>query len=246
MGIEIKGKVALITGANRGIGKTIAEVFLKNGASKVYLAVRDTDSTADLVSQYGDKAVPVHVDMSDEKSIIDLAATASDAQVVVNNAGILIPANPLSENAIDALKQEMDVNVYGLIRMAQAFTPVLEKNSDSALIQLNSVASIKNFADFTTYSASKAASYSITQSLRDYLTPKGITVISVHPGPILTDMAKTAGLDEMGEPPELVADGIIAALKSGQFHLFPDSMARDFERAYKGYADAFVEAPVEA
>ena len=115
----------------------------------------------------------------------------------------------------------MDMNVSGLVRIAQAFAPVLKKNGGGALIQLNSLASIKCFAPFATYSASKAAAYSITQALRDILKEQGTTVVSVHPGPIATDMADTAGIGEIAEPPSIVADSILEALDKGEFHAFP-------------------------
>ena len=108
-------------------------------------------------------------------------------------------------------------------------------------MQLNSVASIKNFTGFSTYSASKAAAYSLTQGLRDQLAPKGITVLSVHPGPIATDMGKKAGF-EVADPSSSVSEGIVASLKAGDFHLFPDTVAKQFEGAYQGFADAIINA----
>ena len=90
----------------------------------------------------------------------------------------------------------MEINVGGPIRMAQAFAPVLKQNGGGALIQLSSVASIKNFVPFSAYSASKAAAYSVTQSLRDLLSEQDTFVMSVHPGPIATDMGDAAGLTE--------------------------------------------------
>jgi len=150
--------------------------------------------------------------------------------------------NPLANNAVAALQEEMEVNVYGLIRMAQAFSPMLKINGGGALVQLNSVASMKNFVDFATYSASKAASYSITQALRDSLQAQGTLVVSVHPGPIATDMGNSAGFGEVAEPPGLVAQGIIAALESGDFHVFPDTMAKQIGAAYQDFATNIVEA----
>ena len=134
------------------------------------------------------------------------------------------------------------MNVYGLIRMAQAFAPVLAANGGGAFVQLNSVVSVKNFASSATCSASKAAAYSITQALRDTLKAQGTQVMSVHAGPIATDMANSAGLGAIAEPASLVADGIVAALAAGEFHVFPDSMARKFWSAYQGFARAVVEA----
>lgn len=240
MSFNIEGKIAVITGANRGIGKAIVETFLDNGAKKIYLAIRDIDSVSALVAGYGDKVEAIYVDLTQAESVFALAAKATDADIVVNNAGLLVPSNPLESHAEDALRQEFEVNTFGLIRVAQAFATTLEKNQ-GALVQINSVASMKNFADLTTYSASKAASYAITQGLKDILTPKGISVLSVHPGPIATDMAKQAGIEDVAEPPVVVAEGIVSALKAGDFHLFPDTMARDFGGAYQSYAEAIIE-----
>lgn len=244
MSYEISNKTAVITGANRGIGKAIAETFLKQGAKKVYLAVRNTDSVAALVAGYGDKVEALHVDMTQPETITALAATTQDADILVNNAGVLVPANPLADNAEAALRQELEVNTFGLLRIAQAFTPTLAKNQ-GALVQINSVASMKNFSDLTTYSASKAASYSITQGLKELLEPKGVSILSVHPGPIVSDMTRQIGMDEMGEPPEVVAEGIVSSLQAGNFHLFPDAIARDFGGAYQSYAENIIEAEPE-
>jgi NADP-dependent 3-hydroxy acid dehydrogenase YdfG len=239
---SIKDRVVLVTGANRGIGKSIVEEFLRSGARKIYAAARNTATLQPLSDQYGDKVVPLRIDLNDAGSITAAAASAGDVEVVINNAGMLNVANPLASNAIAAMQDEMEVNVYGLMRMAQAFAPVLKANGGGTLVQLNSVASMKNFADFATYSASKAASYSITQGLRDILKEQGTQVISVHPGPIATDMANNAGLSEIAEPAEIVAQGIIAAIESGDFHVFPDTMAKQIGTVYHDFASNIVEA----
>jgi NAD(P)-dependent dehydrogenase (short-subunit alcohol dehydrogenase family) len=242
MSFAVKNSVALVTGANRGIGKTIVESLLNAGAQKVYAAVRNTANVDDLAASSQGRVVPVRLDLADPDSILAAAKVAGDVQLVVNNAGVLRAASPLAADAIDALQFEMNVNVYGLLRMAQAFAPVLAANGGGAFVQLNSVASLKNFADFATYSASKAAAYSLTQGLREKLQAQGTRVISVHPGPIATDMADAAGLTEIAEPPSLVAEGIVAALAAGEFHVFPDSMARSFWSSYQRFAKEIVEA----
>ncbi|MEO1131921.1 MAG: SDR family oxidoreductase [Cyanobacteria bacterium J06639_1] len=243
MSYTIQNKTVLVTGANRGIGKALVETFLDRGATKVYAAVRTLESAAPLVEKYGNEVVPIRIDVSDPQSVVAAAKTASDVEVVVNNAGAFQAASPLDEDAIASLEFHMNVNVHGLIRMAQAFAPVLKANGGGVFAQLNSVVSMKAFfANFATYAASKAASYSVTQGLRELLKEQDTLVLSVHPGPIATDMAASAGMTDMAEPPSLVADGIIAALESGDFHVFPDTMAKQIGSAYQSFATNVIEA----
>ena len=241
MNYNIKDKTILVTGANRGIGKAIVESFIEHGAAKVYAAVRNLDSISPLIEQYGDLVVPIQVDLGNPQSIEAAAQTAKDVQVVVNNAGVFQAVSPLAINAIASLEFQISINVYGLIYMAQAFAPVLKANGGGVFAQINSVASLKSFSNSATYCASKAAAYSITQALRELFREQGTLVLSVHPGPIATDMGDAAGLTEVAQSPALVADGMIEALQAGDFHVFPDLMAKQMGGAYKSFAENVVE-----
>ncbi|PZW42444.1 short-subunit dehydrogenase [Mesonia algae] len=240
MSMIVENKVALVTGANRGIGKSIVESFIKYGAKKVYLAVRDLDSTKELEDKYGNKVVKVKADLSNTESIENLAQQTTDVEIVVNNAGIGNPQVTIGKEVEKELQKQLDVNVFGFLRVANAFAKILEKNK-GALVQMNSVASLKNFPHLSIYSASKAASYSLTQGLRADLKDKGVNILSVHPGPIDTEMAAEAGFDNPSSP-ETVSEGIVATLKSGDFHLFPDEMAKEVEQAYQSFSENVVLA----
>lgn len=241
MSLDVKGKIALVTGANRGIGNAITKVFLSHGAAKVYAAVRTPASASELVAEFGDQVVPVAFDLTRKETIEAAADFASDVSLVVNNAGVLRTVTPFAADAVENLQAEMETNVYGLIYTAQAFAPVLKANGGGAFVQLNSVASLKSFPDFATYCASKAAAYSITQALRVLLSKQGTDVLSVHPGPIATDMGEAAGFAEFAEPPALVGEAIVKALAAGDFHVFPDSVAKKVGAAYRTFTENVIE-----
>lgn len=205
-------------------------------------AVRDPASVDGLIAEHGDRIVALTLDLTDPASITAAAVAATDVDIVINNAGVLQPVDLLSPSAFETLDFEFGVNLRGLIHMAQAFAPVLKANGGGAFVQLNSVASLRAFAGFATYCASKAAAYSITQSLRELLAEQGTQVVSVHPGPIATDMADSAGFTDVAAPSSLVADAIIAALAEDRFHAFPDPMAEQVGGAYSSFAEQVVEA----
>lgn len=240
MSLKIEGATALITGANRGIGLEITKALLNAGAAKVYAAVRDLSSIKELEQKYPDRLVGVVIDLTKPETISSAAKTATDVQIVINNAGVLKVSAPLDDDVLDTFDFQIEVNVRGLIRMARAFSPVLKENGGGAFVQLNSVASLRSFPAFSTYCASKAASYSMTQALRSQMKEQGTQVISVHPGPIETDMAKEASLDET-DPPSVVAEAIISAIESSQFHVFPDSMSQELWQSYETFAKEVVE-----
>ena len=241
MSFSLQDKVALITGANRGIGKALVDSFIEQGARKVYLAIRDLDSASQLAATYGDKVAPVYVDLTNAESIIALAEAAPDVDVVVNNAGLLNNGDLFADSFESSFHAELEVNTFGLLRIARAFDPILRSRKAAAFVQLNSVGSIKNFDGLTSYCASKAATYTLTQALKSEWADSGIHVLSVHPGPIATEMTKQVGMFDVAVAPDVVADAVVQALAAGDFHLFPDPLAQALSGAYLDFARTVVE-----
>lgn len=243
---NITNRKLLISGANRGIGKELLEQALSRDAAKVYAAVRAPQSVEPLIDKYGDRVQAIAMDLNLPSSIIDAASKASDVDIVINNAGIMNTVAAYDENAVEALQEEFDVNVYGLMRVAQAFAPALKANGGGFFVQLNSVASIKASGNFATYCASKAASYSITQSLRDRMSQQGTRVISVHPGPTATDMGASAGFGQFATPVSEVAQAILDAINTEEFHAWVGPLAGLVSQHYETFSDRVINGDMQA
>ncbi|WP_239342370.1 SDR family oxidoreductase [Frankia sp. CiP3] len=215
--MRIEGAVALVTGANRGLGAAIAEALLASGAT-VYGAARDPGSIAD------DRIIPVRLDVTDGDQIAEAARRSRDVSIVVNNAGILRSSTSMGEGAIEAARAEMETNFFGSLRMARAFAPILRENGGGALVNVLSVLSFVSMPQGATYGASKSAAWSLTNALRIELRQQGTLVVAVHAGFIDTDMAAGVSGDKVS--PESVAEQIVTAVASGAEEVLADATSQ--------------------
>jgi len=211
--MDIEGTVALVTGANRGLGKAYAEALRDQGAAKVYAGVRDPRSVTD------DRLIGIRLDVTDPEQVAAAARELTDVDLVINNAGVASVATPL-EADIDEARRLMEVNYLGLLRVAQAFAPQL---AGGALVNVLSVASFRPLLNLSTYAASKAAAWSITAALREEMT--GTLVVAVHAGFIDTDLA-AAVAPENKIPPAQVVDATFEALRSNATEVLADDVSR--------------------
>lgn len=218
--MKIEGSVALVTGANRGLGKALVAALVEAGAAKVYAAARDERR----VFAEGRRVVPITLDTTKPEQVAAAAKQASDVTLLINNAGVLTSFNVLTTSQAE-LDADFRTNVHGTLAVIKAFLPALERAPGGAtIVNVLSLASLASVPPMGGYSASKAAAYSITQALRAELKPKRIDVLAALPGPIDTDMVK--GLQLAKASTAETATGVLAGIERGDEEIFPDPMAQ--------------------
>ena len=234
MGYALSGKTALVTGANRGIGEAIVDALVAAGVKKVYAAARSISALGPLVARHGSRVTPLQLDVTNAAQIAAAAATAADVDLLVNNAGIVgfFGGDFTDPKWIEGGRQEMEVNFLGTFAVTQAFAPVLKKNGGGAIVNLNSVASFVSFPVLAAYSASKAATHSLTQVTRAMLRGQNTQVFGVYPGPIDTRMAE--GLPIEKTSPADAARAIVAGITAGDEEIFPDKTSQGMGPAFFG------------
>jgi NAD(P)-dependent dehydrogenase (short-subunit alcohol dehydrogenase family) len=221
--MQVEGAVALVTGANRGLGKAFARALVEAGAAKVYAGARDVATVTD------PDVIPVQLDVTDHARVDELARELGDVTIVINNAGVAYGAQAVGGDDLDAHRVELEVNYFGTLAVARAFAPVLKRNGGGALVNMLSALSFVSFPQFGNYSASKAAAWSLTNALRTQLRAQGTQVVGVHAGFIDTDMA--ASVTSAKIAPEEVARQTVEALRTGAEEVLADDTSKNAKAA---------------
>lgn len=223
----LKEKVILITGANRGIGKSLVKASLEKGTRKIYATARDVSK----LPNFGDeRVIPLELDITDKAQILKVVEKARDVEILINNAGSFNPGTIL-DGEISGMELDMQTNYYGTINMMRAFSLVLEKNTPSKIVNIVSIAAYSPLPSIAGYAASKSALFSATLSVRIELAKKGITVHAVNPGAIDTDMNKGSNWDMPA--PDGVAKIILDKVEAGELDIVPDEMGLGMFNAWK-------------
>jgi NAD(P)-dependent dehydrogenase (short-subunit alcohol dehydrogenase family) len=225
--MKIPDSTILVTGANRGLGKALVEEALRRGAKRVYAGARQSFAHAD------GRVTPLTLDVTNAAQIRAAVERIKALDILINNAGISVQ-NDLSDRA--ALERLLAVNFFGTYDMTQAFLPVLAR-SRGALVNVLSLASLAAVPFDPLYSISKAAAFSLSQSLRALMAGRGVSVHIVLPGPIDTDM--TRNLDIPKASPENTARAILDGVEKREEEIFPDPMS---EAIAEGWRTSAVKA----
>ena len=228
MSVTIMNKTVLVTGANRGLGRALVDEALRRGATRVYAASRRPMVVPD------QRVTPLILDVTAEAQIQQAAEGVESLDILINNAGVSF-ADDVSDRS--AFEQHLAVNLYGTLDVTRAFLPSLTR-SRGAVVNIVSLGAVAAVPVLPAYSVSKAASLSLTQSLRALLAGRGVSVYAVMPGPIDTDMVRD--LDIPKTSPEDVARGTLDGVERGEEEIFPDPMAQSLADGWRaGVAKEF-------
>ncbi len=226
--MTVEGRVVLVTGANRGIGQALVEEALRRGAKRVYAGTRHPLVHAD------GRVTPLTLDVTNAAQIQAAVEKVESLDILINNAGLAL-VDDLGDRA--ALEQHLAVNLFGTYSVTRAFLPLLTR-SRGAIVNVVSLSAFAAVPVLPAYSISKAAAFSLSQSLRALLAGRGVKVHVVLPGPVDTEMSR--GLDIPKASPESVARGIFDGVEREEEEIFPDPMSASMAESWRsGAAKAF-------
>ena len=236
--MKIQDSVALVTGANRGLGLAFTRALLAGGARKIYAAARDPAA----VKQDGVQAIRLDVTKPDE--VEAAARELGDVSLLVNNAGIIRGSGFLGPQGVDAVRAELETNFFGPLLLARAFAPILARNGGGAIVNVLSVLSWVSFPTSSTYSASKAAAWSLSNGLRNELSAQGTQVLSLHVGFMDTDMVRHVAAPK--SQPDDVVKQVLAALEAGKAEILADEVSRQVKKGLSADTGIYLSAPAAA
>ena len=228
--MQVRNCTALVTGANRGIGRALVHALLGAGAGKVYAAAREVSKLEATLAFDRARVVPLELDVTSASAIEAAASRASDITLLVNNAGVLDFGGVL-DTPHEKVERNFATNFYGKLAMSRAFAPVIEINGGGAIVNILTLVALASMPGLAIYNASKAAAWSMTQSLRASLAAKKIEVYGVFPGAVDTDML--AGVEMPKTSPADVARAVIAGVIEGREDIFPDPMSQQVYQSWR-------------
>jgi NAD(P)-dependent dehydrogenase (short-subunit alcohol dehydrogenase family) len=237
----VNGSVALVTGANRGIGRAFVKVLLRQNARKIYACARNPIELKDTIALAPDRIIPVKLDITQEAEIADAARQCPDVSLLVNNAGVTGSDLASIGEDMSVARHAMEVNYFANLNMCRHFIPGMVEAKSGAIVNILSIAALFNVPSAASYSASKAALYMLCQSLRVELADKGIRVTMVYPGFVETRMAESFPYPKV--KPELIAERALENVGKNIAHTFPDHFSQLGEQSLLNSPREVLEDP---
>ncbi|WP_440958663.1 SDR family oxidoreductase [Oceanicaulis sp. LC35] len=216
--MKIENCVALVTGGNRGIGLGFVEELLDQGAAKVYIASRKLADAQEIAARAPDRLVAIELDVTRPEQIEKAAVDCPDVTLLVNNAGMFLMERLYKTDRPDAVRQEMEVNFFGVLNMVRAFGPIMEANGGGAVVNVLSAGGIVAVPDMGGYSPSKFAARAASDCLRAELAPLNITVTALIVGSVDTRMASHVTHVQKSQPRDIGKAGLWAAARGVPEH----------------------------
>jgi short-subunit dehydrogenase len=221
--MEINNAVALVTGANGGIGSHFVEQLLQLNVAKIYVCARTVSKLSDLVALDPQRIIPIELDVTHSQSVAAAATRCTDVTLLINNAGTSLNQGIISATDLETARSEMEVNYFGMAAMCRAFAPILKQQGGGAIVNILSLLGKVNLPFSGSYSASKAAAISMTQSVRAELSAQNTLVVGVMPGTVDTALAK-AWPDPKVAPAEVVRAALQAVIANEE-DVYPGEQA---------------------
>ncbi len=231
MPFTLSGKTVLITGANRGIGLGFVTTLLEAGVSRIYATARQAEGLQQLADMNADIIRALPLDLNDTASIQALAGQIESLDILVNNAGTIAATRCSDDNAVEMIRQEMETNLFGAMKLTSELLPLLRQSQEAAIVNVSSIAAICNFPSIGTYSVTKAAMQSYTEGLRADLAGSSIQVVGVYPGPHDTRLAAGTEMDKPA--PDNVAVKTFEGLEQGSLDIYPDEFSAQMRSLFR-------------
>jgi NAD(P)-dependent dehydrogenase (short-subunit alcohol dehydrogenase family) len=234
MTIEWQNKVALVTGANRGIGLALVEALIARGAKRVYVSGRDAlaiKATVETLVSDTTELIPITLNVTSAADITRVQAQIGALDLLINNAGIALASGFIQDTSDSVAQQEMATHYFGPLKLTHALLSSLRRSPAAAIVNISSIAGIANMPVLGPYSAAKAALHSLTQGLRAELQREGIFVQGVYPGPVATRLSE--GYDAPKPQPAEVAAIILESLEQKIEDVFPDALSQHWYQTFK-------------
>lgn len=225
----LENSIVFLTGADGGIGRAFIEELIKRNAKKIYISGLNLEALNEIAKAMPEKLFPLKLDVTNIEDIENCIKICTDVTVLINNAGVELKSNFISERSAKCAQFEMEINYIGVVRLTNSFYHILKGNKNTAVINILSVGSLVLIDRLATYCASKAAAHIFTQTIRKEFEQNGVKVFGVYAGYVDTEMSADLDIEKISA--EELLHNICNDVEADIYNIFPDSMSKNYIRS---------------